>query len=80
MAMPSNHARNSSHAPSEMAICKDTIMIRDRPHERAVEVTVIYPEGANVLNVQEFAEKGWRSVNKQITIGNVTIKVRGFGR
>jgi hypothetical protein len=35
---------------------KDTIMIKDR----AVEVTVIYPNDMNVLNVQELAEKAWR--------------------
>lgn len=55
-------------------------MIRDRPHDRGVEVTVIYPAGANVLNLQELAEKAWRSVNKSITIGDVTVKARGFGR
>lgn len=63
-----------------MAIFKDTIMIKDRPHDRAVEVTVIYPEGRNVLNVQELAEKAWQSVNKTISVNGVTVKVRGFGR
>lgn len=55
-------------------------MIKDRPHDRAVEVTVIYPEAMNVLNVQELAEKAWRSVNKTISINGVTVKVRSFGR
>lgn len=41
---------------------------------------MIYPEGVNVLNVQELAEKAWRSVNKSITIGGVTVKIRGFDR
>jgi divalent metal cation (Fe/Co/Zn/Cd) transporter len=63
-----------------MGIFKDTIMIKDRPHDRAVEVTVIYPEETNVTNVQELAEKAWRSINKTITINGVTVKVRGFGR
>jgi hypothetical protein len=63
-----------------MPTFKDTIMIKDRPHDRAVEVTVIYPEDQDVLNVQELAEKAWRSVNKSITIGDVTVKVRAFGR
>ncbi len=61
-----------------MAIFKDTIMIKDRPYDRAVQVTVIYPDDMNVLNVQELAEKAWRSINKEITIGKVTVKVRGI--
>jgi hypothetical protein len=56
-----------------MAIFKDTIMIKDRP----VRVTVIYPDDMNVTNVQEMAERAWRSVNKEITIGKVTVRVRG---
>jgi divalent metal cation (Fe/Co/Zn/Cd) transporter len=63
-----------------MAIFKDTIMIKDRPNDRAVEVTVIAPDDMNVLNVQELAEKAWRSVNREITIGSVTVKVRAFNR
>ncbi len=59
------NATNSSTARSEMAIFKDTIMIKDRPYDRAVEVTVIYPEGMNVTNVQELAEKAWRSSTRQ---------------
>jgi hypothetical protein len=35
-----------------MAVFKDTIMIKDRPYDRAVEVTVIYPDDMNVLNVR----------------------------
>jgi divalent metal cation (Fe/Co/Zn/Cd) transporter len=63
-----------------MAIFKDTIMIKDRPYDRAVEVTVIYPDDMNVTNVQELAEKAWRSVNKEITIGKVTVRVKAFKR
>jgi hypothetical protein len=32
----------------------------------------------NVTNVQELAEKAWRSVNKTIAIGQGTVKVRAF--
>lgn len=60
--------------PGMMPTFKDTIMIKNRPHDRAVEVTVIYPEGVNVTNVQELAEKAWRSVNKTITINSVTVR------
>jgi hypothetical protein len=56
-----------------MATLKDTIMIKDHP----VRVTVIYPDEMNVTNVQEMAEKAWRSVNKEIAIGKVTVRVRG---
>jgi hypothetical protein len=63
-----------------MATFKDTIMIKDRPYDRAVEVTVIAPDDINVTNVQELAEKAWRSVNKTITVGKVTVKVRAFRR
>jgi hypothetical protein len=55
-------------------------MIKDRPYDRAVQVTVTYPDDTNVLNVQELAEKAWRSVNKEITLGKVTVKVRAFRR
>ena len=61
-----------------MATFKDTIMIWDHPYYRAVEVTVVYPDDMNVTNVQELAEKAWRSMNKEITIGKVTVKVRGI--
>ena len=30
----------------------------------------------NVVNVQELAEKAWRSVNKTITIGKVTVNYK----
>jgi hypothetical protein len=40
-----------------MPTFKDTIMIKDRPYDRAVEVTVTAPEGVNVLNLQELASK-----------------------
>jgi hypothetical protein len=73
------NATNSSPARSAMAIFKDTIIV-DGPFDRVVEVTVIYPEGMNITNVQELAEKAWRSVNKQISIGGVTVKVRAFRR
>jgi hypothetical protein len=63
-----------------MPTFKDTVMIKDRPYDRAVEVPIIAPEGQSVLNVQELAEKAWRSVNKSITIDGVTVKIRGFGR
>jgi hypothetical protein len=32
---------------------KDTIMIKDRPYDRAVEVTVIAPEGESIQAVCE---------------------------
>jgi hypothetical protein len=58
-----------------MPTFKDAVMIEGH----AVEVTVIYPDGVNVLNVQELAERAWRSVNKTITIGKVTVKCGSSG-
>ncbi len=43
-----------------MAIFKDTIMIKDRLHDRAVEVVLVAPDDMNMLNVQELAERAWR--------------------
>jgi hypothetical protein len=63
-----------------MPTFKDTIMIKDRPWDRAVEVTVIYPEDVNVLNVQELAERAQRVVGKTVTVDGVTAKVRAFTR
>ena len=63
-----------------MPVFKDVIIIRDTPYDRAVKVTVIYPEGQSVLNVQERAERAWRSVGKKITAGKVTVKVEALRR
>jgi hypothetical protein len=60
-----------------MAIFRDTITIKDRPYDRAVKVTVIYPDDVNVLNVQE---RAWRAVGKQITVDGVVVKVKAFSR
>jgi hypothetical protein len=32
------------------------------------------------MNLQELAEKAWRSVNKEIEIDGIKVKVRGAGR
>ena len=63
-----------------MATFKDTVMIKDRPFDRAVEVTITAPKGLEGLDVEALAQKAWRSINKTITIDGVTVKVRGFGR
>jgi divalent metal cation (Fe/Co/Zn/Cd) transporter len=55
---------------------KDTITIKDLPYDRAVEVIVTYPDDMSITNVQELAEKAWRSVSKEITIGRVTVRVK----
>jgi Asp/Glu/hydantoin racemase len=41
-----------------------------------LEVRVINPNYST--NVQEMAEKAWRSVNKEINIGGMTVKVRAL--
>lgn len=63
-----------------MPVFKDTVMIKDTPWNRAVQVTVIAPDDKNVLNLQELAERAWRAVGKQITVDGVTVKVRTFTR
>ena len=63
-----------------MPIFKDTVMIKDRPFDRAVEVTITAPKSLEGLDVEALAQKAWRSVNKSITIDGVTVTVRGFGR
>jgi hypothetical protein len=47
---------------------------------KPVDVTTDAPEGISAMNLQELAAKAWRSVNKTITIGQVTVKVRKFAR
>ena len=64
----------------EVAAKKSVIEIKDTPWNRAVQVTVIAPDDVNVLNLQELAERAWRAVGKQITVGGVTVKVKAFGR
>jgi hypothetical protein len=63
-----------------MPVFKDTIMIKDTPWDRAVEVVVIYPEDESVLNVQKLAQRAWQSPSKEITVGGITVKVRAFRR
>jgi hypothetical protein len=67
-----------------MPTYKDTITIRDRPHDRTVEVTVTAPKGVSITNLQELAERAWRSPKKETTTlstsGRVTVKVKAFSR
>jgi hypothetical protein len=63
-----------------MAVFKDIITIKDPPWDRAVQITVIAPADRNVLNLQQFAERAWRAVGKQITVDGITVKVRAFSR
>ena len=63
-----------------MPTFRDTVMIQDRPFDRAVEVTITAPKGLHGLDVEALAQKAWRSVKKSITIGEMTVKVRAFGR
>ena len=63
-----------------MPTFKDTLMVKGRPFDRAVEVTITAPKSRDGLDVEALARKAWRSVNKSITNGNVTVKMRSFGR
>jgi hypothetical protein len=61
-------------------IFKDVIEIRDCPIDRAVQVTVIYPDDMNVTNVQELAERAWRAVGKTLTARHRDSEGRGLRR
>jgi divalent metal cation (Fe/Co/Zn/Cd) transporter len=67
-------------SPTRMVIYKDVIEIRDRPFNRAVKFTVIYPDNMNVTNVKELAERAWRSMTKQVTLNGITVKIEAFKR
>jgi hypothetical protein len=62
-----------------MPIFQDAIIITDDSHDYAVEVTVTLPKDGTVANVQELAEKAWRSANKEVTVDGVTVTVRKLG-
>jgi hypothetical protein len=49
----------------------DTVMIKGEP----VEVVIDVPAGQSVLNLQELAEAAHRSVNKEITVKGVTVRI-----
>lgn len=67
-----------------MARFKDTIMVPDKPWNRAVEVTIDGPDVSRFKEGSEEVEalglKAWKSVNQTITIGKFTVKAKSFGR
>lgn len=54
-------------------------MVKHGSTQRAVEAIVMVPAGVSVNNLQELAEKAYRSVNKEISINGVTVKIRLLG-
>lgn len=63
-----------------MATFKDTVMIKDRPYDRAVKVTVTAAKKPSPERLQELAQQAWKAPNKTITAGSVTVKVEAFSR
>lgn len=69
-----------------MAIFTDTIMVKDKPYDRAVAVTITGPEAkvskykAGSAEVEALGIQAWKSVNKTIQLGGITVKVKAFGR
>src|SRR5262245_19883045 len=63
-----------------MPIFGDMLMVKDGSRQRAVAVTIIAPEGMNIRNVKELAQRAWQSPNKEIKVGHgrVTVRVRAF--
>jgi hypothetical protein len=53
-------------------------LVPDTPQDRAVEVVITVPDGVSCNNLQEMAEKAWRSPKKSVTENGVTVKVRAF--
>lgn len=66
---------------SGYCLCKTCrfVTVKHGSTTRAVEVAVRAQEGVNVVNLQELAEKAYRSVSKEIKIKDVTVKVRILG-
>jgi len=63
-----------------MAKFRDIVEVKDRPWNRVVKAVIIAADDVNVLNVQELAERAWRSIGKKITVDWVTVKVEAFRR
>ena len=62
-----------------MPTFKQVVEIKDRGLERAVRVTIDAPnpEGLDILHL---AQAAWFRPGKKLTIGNVTVSVKAFGR
>ena len=64
-----------------MPSLKTVSMIKDEPLDQAVEVTVYWPDGVSIHNLQQLAEKAWDSPGKSITTAKgVTVLVSAFRR
>jgi hypothetical protein len=67
-----------------MAKFTDTVMIKDRPHDRAVKVTIEAPDVSKFKpsspEVEALAQKAYRAVNHTITIGSMKVTAKAFGR
>ena len=61
-----------------MPIFGDILIVKDGSRRRAVAVTIIAPDGTNVLNVEELTQRAWQSPNKEIKVGRITVRVRAF--
>ena len=60
-----------------MPTYKNTVMIRARPFDRAVEVTLDCPAGVSIPNLQELAERAWRAPGKAIEVDGTRVRVLG---
>jgi hypothetical protein len=63
-----------------MAIFKGTVTVKDRPFDRAVKVVVTVPDGTPMPNLQELAQRAWRTVGRTMTIDGITVRVQPFKR
>ena len=57
----------------------EIVMIKDKPWDRAVRVTVTAPSLEGV-NFEELAQRAWRTPAREAIIGDAEVKVEPFGR
>jgi hypothetical protein len=57
----------------------ETMMIRDRGVERAVKVILDAPS-LEALDIEALAQRAWNSIGKKVTMGEVNVSEKAFGR
>jgi hypothetical protein len=55
------------------------MMIRDRGVERAVKVILDAPS-LEALDIEALAQRAWNSIGKKVTMGEVNVSEKAFGR
>jgi len=58
----------------------EIVYVKDRPFNRNIRVYIDAPEGVNVTNLEELAQRCWDSPLKKITVGKVTVRAEKLKR